>query len=80
MALELNEMANHIALSQEYQAKQNLLTPEQKQVAAAFEQNAHILQTETQLQTRSNLYQNQLDEINQRQTQNFSHDEPEIER
>lgn len=80
MALELNEMANHIALSQEYQAKQNLLTPEQKQVAAAFEQNAHILQTETQLQARSNLYQNQLDEINQRQTQNFSHDEPEIER
>lgn len=80
MVLELNEMANHIILSQKYQAKQNLLTYEQKQVAAAFEQNAHVLQPEIQTQARMNLYQNQLDEINQRLSQNLSSDEPEMER
>lgn len=67
-------------LTQEYSLKQHLLTPEQKQVAVAFEQNAHVLQPEIQVQARMNLYQNQLDEINQRQSQHFSHDEPEIER
>lgn len=80
MALELNEMANYIVLSHQYQARQNLLTPEQKQIAAALEQNAHALPHDTQQQARMNLYQNQLDEINQRQSQNIAQDEPEIDR
>lgn len=67
-------------VEQEYNVKQNLLTPEQKQIAAAFEQNAHALPHDTQQQARMNLYQNQLDEINQRQSQNIAQDEPEIDR
>ena len=84
MTLELNEMANQIVLfyqvKQNHQTQQHLLTLEQKQVLAAFEQSVHTLPPNIQMQVRMNLYQNQLDEIQQRQAQNPPQDEPEIDR